>query len=52
MNSIGIKTSAKDVSYALYVEGNDKIIIHHLNIEPTLSLGKKLLLIKIDLLNF
>lgn len=52
MNSIGIKTSAKDVSYALSIKGNDKIIIHHLNIEPTLSLGKKLLLIKIDLLNF
>lgn len=48
MNSIGIKTSAKDISYAFNIDGEDKIITHHLNIEPTLSIGKKLLLIKIN----
>lgn len=52
MNSIGIKTSAKDISYALNIDNEDKIITHHLNIEPSLSIGKKLLLIKLDLLNF
>lgn len=52
MNSIGIKTSSKDVSYALCISDKDKIITHHLNIEPSLSIGKKLLLIKLDLINF
>lgn len=52
MSSIGIRTSAKDISYALAIDGESKIITHTLNIEQSLSLGKRLLLIKIDLINF